>query len=41
MQVIGVIVGLVWGVIALQGALGLVGFAALNAGLVRQQPLSP
>ena len=33
-QLIGVIVGLVWGILALQGALGLVGFAAINAGLV-------
>jgi hypothetical protein len=31
---IGVIVGLVWGFLALQGAIGLVGFAAINAGLV-------
>jgi len=29
-----VIVGLVWGFLALQGAIGLVGFAAINAGLV-------
>lgn len=33
-QLIGVIVGLVWGILALQGALGLVGFAAINAGLL-------
>ena len=36
-QLIGVIVGLVWGVLAVQGSIGLVGFAAINAGLVRFQ----
>ena len=33
-QVLGVIIGLAWGVLAIQGAVGLVLFAALNAGLV-------
>jgi len=33
-QILGVIIGLAWGVLAIQGAVGLVLFAALNAGLV-------
>ena len=33
-QVLGVIIGLAWGTLAIQGAVGLVLFAALNAGLV-------
>lgn len=33
-QILGVIIGLAWGILAIQGAVGLVLFAALNAGLV-------
>ena len=33
-QILGVIIGLAWGILAIQGVVGLVLFAALNAGLV-------
>ena len=33
-QVVGVVIGLLWGLAALQGAVALVGFAAINAGVL-------
>jgi len=33
-QIVGVLLGLIWGVIAIQGLVGIVLFAAINAGLL-------
>lgn len=33
-QIVGVLLGLVWGVVAIQGLVGIVLFAAINAGLL-------
>eukprot|EP01132_Coremiostelium_polycephalum_P005151 gene5151-6411_t len=33
-QIIGILVGIIWGVIPLQGLVGIVGFLAVNAGLI-------
>ena len=33
-QILGIVIGLVWGVVAIQGLIGMVAFAAINAGLL-------